>query len=375
MTFTLLTPPRVVFGRGVFARLGQEAAPLGRVALVVTGRSAARASGSLESALRSLSAAGVQAHVFDSVEHDPSLETVDNGLAVARETRSEVVVGLGGGSAIDAAKAIAALAPAPCGVAPFFSGGREVSAPGLPFVAIPTTAGTGAEMTRNSVLTDTAAQEKKSLRSPHMVARVALVDPDLTLACPPDLTAHSGMDALTQAVECFISKAATPVSDALALPAAGVLFKNLAPAVRDGQNADLRAAVALGSMMSGLAFASAGLGAVHGLAHPIGAQLGLAHGLVCACLLAPVMEFNAQACPGKMAALAAEFGLASAGDVPGALRSLAAETGIPASLARFGLDESRFPAIIAQCRSGSMAANPRPVSDEEAANLLRRVSG
>mgnify|MGYP003806175949 CR=1 FL=1 len=374
MNITLLTPPRVVFGRGVFSKLGQEAAGLGRVALVVTGRSAARASGALDAGLRSLAAAGVQAHVFDAVEHDPSLATVDNGLALARETRSDVVIGLGGGSALDAAKAIAALAPAPCGVAPFFSGGREIAAPGLPFVAIPTTAGTGAEMTRNSVLTDTATHEKKSLRSPHMVARVALVDPDLTLACPPELTAHSGMDALTQAVECFISKAATPVSDALALPAAGILFKNLAAAVRNGQDAEVREAVALGSMMSGLAFANAGLGAVHGLAHPIGAQLGLAHGLVCACLLAPVVEFNAPACPRKMAALANEFGLASASGVPAALRALATETGVPASLAPLGLNESRFPAIIAQCRSGSMAANPRPVSDEEAAALLRQVS-
>ena len=374
MTLTLLTPPRIVFGCGEFGGLGREAAALGRRALVVTGRSAMRESGTLDRAVGLLRDAGLGAAVFDKVEHDPTLGVVDNGVRAARQSGRDLVVGLGGGSPLDAAKAIAILLNKPGAAADYFSGAREIEGPGAPFLAAPTTSGTGAEITKNSVLTDADARVKKSLRSPHMVARVAIVDPELTLSCPAALTAHSGMDALTQAIECYVSRAAHPVSDALALTAARALFHHLLPAVKDGGSPEHREAMAFGSMTCGLAFANASLGAVHGLAHPMGALLGLPHGLICAALLAPVIEFNYPACAEKMDVLARDLGLDSGCDLPAAVRRLADEVGVPSSLAERGLTESRIADIVADCRSGSMSNNPREATDEDLAAILRKLT-
>lgn len=374
-TLALLTPPKVLFGCGCFADIGAEAGALGRRALVVTGRSAMRRAGITQRCVEALRAAGREAALFEEVEHDPSLATVDRGREAAVEAEADVVIGIGGGSALDAAKAVAVLANKPGAAADYLHGRREIDAPGLPFIAVPTTSGTGAEITKNAVLTDTDQRVKKSLRHALMVARVAVVDPELTVPCGPDLTAHSGMDALTQAVECYVSRAAHPVSDALALPAAKLLFDHLAPAVEDGENIEHRDAMALGSMTCGLAFANASLGAVHGLAHPLGVELGLAHGLVCATLLPPVVAFNYPACREKMDGLARGLGLASGADLAPALRDLADRVGVPRRLGDFGLREDVYPAVLANCRSGSMSNNPREASDEDLVGILEEVSG
>ena len=373
METTFLFPPCIVFGRGAVGRLGERTAGLGVRALVVTGRSAMRRSGALDRLLDLLATVEVGAELFEQVEHDPSLNTVRKGIEAAREAECDVVIGMGGGSPVDAAKAVAALADTPGSVEDYFSGQHEIETPGLPFIAVPTTSGTGAEMTKNSVLTDTDAGVKKSLRSPHMVASVAIVDPELTLSCPPGLTAASGMDALTQAIECYITRAANPISDVLSQSAARRLFRNLGGAVREGDNIEYREAMALGSMQCGMAFANASLGAVHGLAHPIGAGFGAPHGLVCAVLLAPVLEFNYPACSERMDRLARHMGLASGRDMPKAIRDLADKVGIPRSLAEYGMDESHLPGILARCRSGSMSNNPREASDEDLAGILRQV--
>lgn len=373
--FTLLTPPKVLFGCGCFGDIGAEAASLGRRALVVTGRSAMRRAGITDRCVEALAAAGCGASVFEDVEHDPSLNTVERGREAARRTEADVVIGIGGGSPLDAAKAVAILANKPGAASDYFHGRREINAPGLPLIAVATTSGTGAEITKNAVLTDTSERVKKSFRHALMVARVAIVDPELTVSCGPNLTAHSGMDALTQAIECYVSRAAQPVSDVLALSAAKLLYEHLVPAVEDGANIEHREAMALGSMTCGLAFANASLGAVHGLAHPIGAELGLAHGLVCAALLAPVVAFNYRACRDKMDHLARTLGLASGADLAPALRNLADRVGIPRRLGSLALREEVYPAILASCRSGSMSNNPREASDEDILGILDEVGG
>ena len=216
---------------------------------------------------------------------------MNQGIKIARKKKSDVVIGLGGGSAMDAAKAIASLARQSGTIWEYHSG-KKIEKEGLPFVAIPTTAWTGAEITNNSVLTDRKVSLKKSIRSPYMIARVALVDPDLTLFLPSQVTAYTGMDAFTQALESYVTRTSNPITDTLALQAIEIIFQNLPQAVANGKDAETRGKMALGSLLSAMAFSNSGLGAVHGLAHPIGARFGVPHGLACAILLPHVIGFN-----------------------------------------------------------------------------------
>jgi len=373
--FTLLYPAVISFGWGcceqltdVLENLGQGAAPRTFLAcartIVRTGRLA-----------RFSELCGELCGCDQDIPHDPPLATVDRLAQEAREARAEVIVAVGGGSVIDAAKAAAAVAPTSEPVQPYFDGERAIPAPGLPFVALPTTAGTGAEITKNSVLTDRQAGVKKSLRSPHMVPAAALVDPELTLTLPPSLTAASGLDALTQAVESYTSQRANAVSRPLAAAAVRRLMQHLPTVFRDGGDREARTAVAEGSLLSAMAFSQSGLGAVHGLAHPIGLALDLAHGVTCAVLLPHVLRWNEPVCRADLDELGRAAGLGGADAFVAAVADLCRQLEIPAGLAEFGLSEDHFPAIVANCRSGSMAANPRPMTDEDVTELLGRLTG
>jgi alcohol dehydrogenase class IV len=301
------------------------------------------------------------------------LGTVDTLVRLARGVAAEAIVGVGGGSVIDAAKAAAVLAPLEGSVTEYFRGESEITAPGLPYVAMPTTAGTGAEITRNAVLTDPEAGVKRSLRSPHMVPAAALIDPELTTTMPPALTAHSGLDALTQAVESYTSLRSNAVSRPLAIEAIQRLFSALPAAYRDGSHREARTTVAEGSLLSAMAFSQSGLGAVHGLAHPIGHILNLPHGLTCAVLLPHILRWNEPACHRELEALAAAIGGRSAEDFIEAVTQLCHTLGIPSTFAELGLDKQHVAPIVANCRSGSMAANPKPMSDEDVRELLGRL--
>ncbi len=371
--FTLIQPPKVCFGNGCFADTSAEAASLGSRVLVACGRTAMRRSGVLQRLLDSLASVSVAPIVFDRVDHDPTCRTVDEGAALARRESCNVVIGLGGGSAIDAAKGIAIVAPNDGTTQEYHDRQREFSEPPLPFIAIPTTAGSGAEVTGNSVLTNSAIGVKKSLRGPGMGATVALVDPELTLSMPATLTAHTGMDAFTQAVECYLSLAAQPVADALSLRAVRLLYANLQGAVADGQALQYREPVMLGSLLAGLAFANAGLGAVHGLAHPIGALANLPHGLTCAVLLPHVMEFNYPACKDRLNDLARAMGLDGAPAFIDAVRGLNERLGIPETFRSTSLSEEIFASILRDCRSNSMRNNPREMSDDDILDILSGV--
>jgi len=369
--FELRYPPLVLFGwgrraelPGVLQELNGGQAP--RVLLVTT-RSAARTPGMDE--LRRLCNHRVAAEVC-GVPHDPPLETVDELIRLARTHDVEAVVAVGGGSVIDAAKAAAAVAPFGEHVRPFFDGDQEIPSPGLPLAALPTTAGTGAEITKNAVLTDARRRIKKSLRSNHMVPRVALVDPELTVTMPPALTASSGMDALTQAVESYISLRTNPASQALAAEAVRCIVPNLPVAVERGTDRAARTAMACGSLLTALSFSQGGLGAVHGLAHPIGALLGLEHGFTCGVLLPYVLEWNLTACRDDLDRLAQIAGLRDASGLIRHIRDLKRRLGLPGGLAGAGLKPEHFDHIVQNCRSGSMKANPRPMSDEDVRRLL-----
>lgn len=370
--FTLMYPTRIIFGRGALAQLGKEVSFYGKRTLLVSGRSSMRKTGTLDKASSLMKSAGVEVYLFDQVEPEPSLDTVNRGVNLARERNCEVIVGLGGGSAIDAAKAIASMVCQEGAVWDYHKG-REVEKEGLPFIALPTTAGTGAEITKNAVLIDKKRTVKKSIRSPHMIAKVALVVPELTLSAPPCVTAYTGMDALTQAIESYISRASNAISDILALQAIELIFHNLPEAVKNGQDIEVREKLALGSLLSGMSFSNAGLGAVHGLAHPIGAHFSVPHGLACAVLLPYAMKFNLSVRCEKFKKIAEVITASGAEDVVTKIKELLDQIGIPETLKRYRISESDLPVIIAESRGHSMSKNPKKAKDEDLKEILEKI--
>jgi alcohol dehydrogenase class IV len=361
--------PGVSFvGTGAARVLGEQARRLGRRALVATGRRALREAGITQRLVASLEAAGVGAVLFEEVPPEPDVATVDAARRLLRAGGCGLVVEAGGGSAMDSGKAVAALAGEEAPTAEFHAG-RSIERPGLPHIAVATTSGTGAEVTRNSVLTDPDTQLKQSLRGDGLMPSVSITDPELTLSCPPEVTAASGMDALVQAIESFFSIHASPVTEALSLKAAGLIVRHLPEAFEHGRNMQAREAMAQGSYMAGLALGSARLGAVHGLAHPVGLCYGLAHGVVCAVLMPAVLERNLPAAPQKYDELRAAIG----GEPVQVLGGLLDELDLPHTLGPY--PDADWERRIAQyaVESGSSKANPATVDEEYVLAVLREA--
>jgi len=294
MGFEFATAGRIVFGDGSVRQVGALAAAHGRRALVVTGRRTERAAVILDS----LRQAGVSASTF-SVQVEPSFETARQACQAARSDGCQLIVGFGGGSPLDTAKTAAALLTNggdPLDYAEIVGLGKAFTQPSAPLLAIPTTSGTGSEATRNTVLASLEHRVKVSLRSPFLLPAVALVDPELTHTLPPEQTAYTGMDALTQLIEPYLSTRANPITDGLCEEGIRRVARSLRRACIDGRDADARRDMSLASLFSGMALANAGLGAVHGFAGPFGGMLpGAPHGAICASLLAPVTEANLRA--------------------------------------------------------------------------------
>lgn len=380
MTFEFATASRVVFGPGTFKQAGVIAQQLGRRALVVTGKSASRA----ERLVQQLAAAGVAAEGFP-ITGEPTTDAVRAGVERARAAGCDCVVAFGGGSAIDGAKAIAGLLTNGGELSDYLEvigRGQPLTKAAAPLLAIPTTAGTGAEVTRNAVLASPEHRVKASLRSPHLLPRVALVDPALTLDLPPALTASTGMDALTQLIEPYVCPRANPMTDALCVEGIRRAARSLRRAFEHGGDAAAREDMAQASLFGGMALANAGLGAVHGFAAPIGGMFPAPHGAVCAALLPGVMAANVRAlrerAPGSPAlrrydeiarlltrrpqAVAAD-GVAWTGELCRALQ-------IP-PLRAWGLAESDVAAVVEKAmQASSMKANPVPLTEAELRQVL-----
>ena len=380
MKFEFATAARIVFGPGTLAEAGQLAGEWGRRATVVTGRNPARA----QPLLAYLAAAGIATEVV-TIGHEPSTDDVARGVASARAFRADSVIGFGGGSAIDAAKAIAGLLTndgSPLDYLEVVGQGRPLSRPAAPWMAIPTTAGTGAEVTRNAVLSVPGRGVKASLRSPHLLARVALVDPELTLDLPSALTASTGLDALTQLLEAYVCNRANPMTDAICAAGIPRAAQALPVACRDGHDLAARTDLALASLWSGRALANAGLGAVHGFAAPVGGLYPAPHGAVCAALLAPVMAANIRALRSRAPqslALARYTEIAcwltgrnDASHERGVewVRALVTALGIP-RLSAYGIAPAQVPEIVARAQqASSMKANPVVLTAEELSAAL-----
>jgi alcohol dehydrogenase class IV len=293
MQFEFATAARIIFAPGAAAQIPRIAREFGTRALIVTGRDTARCA----DICAGLSSAGL-AHAVFSVAGEPSLEAMRNGTRALRESRAEVVIGFGGGSAMDAAKAIAALAPnsgEPLDYLEVIGRAAPLEHKPLPVIAVPTTAGTGAEVTRNAVLFSPEHGVKASLRSPWLLPAVAVVDPGLTLQLPPAITASTGLDALTQLIEPYVSVRANAMTDLFCREGMGRAAGALATAFENGSDRGARQAMSLASLLGGLSLANAGLGAVHGFAAPVGGMFDAPHGAICAALLPLGMEINIRA--------------------------------------------------------------------------------
>ena len=373
-TFELAAPGRVVFGAGVSAQVTSALAALSaKRALVVGGRSAERS--------QDLRARLAIPSVLYSIPSEPTLAMVEEGRALARSEKCDVVVAFGGGSAVDAGEAIAALAGNDGDILDYMEvvgKARPLRGPGLPCIAIPTTAGTGAEVTKNSVLTSPEAKVKASLRSPYLLPVLALVDPDLLDGTPATITAVTGLDALSHLLESFVCLRANPVTTALARDGMARIAGSLEAACRDGLTAERREDLALASLLGGLCLANSGLGAVHGFAAPLGGMWKAPHGAVCAALLPAVMRVNIAALtarkPGDpaLARYRELDGILAAGkDASGWVARLTAALGI-AKLASFGMDEKGIPLLVEKAKAASsMRGNPIALTDDELTTIAR----
>jgi alcohol dehydrogenase class IV len=378
--FDFATATEILFGAGRVREVGARAVTLGRRALVVTGATATRARPLLEL----LAAEEVQA-VPIAVVGEPTVQAVRTGVAAARQQNCDLVIGCGGGSALDAGKTVAALLTNegdPLDYLEVIGRGRALTQPSAPYIAIPTTAGTGAEVTRNAVLASPEHRTKVSLRSPFLLPRLAVVDPELTYSLPPEITASTGLDSLAQLIEPFVSLRANPLVDALCREGLSRVARSLRRAYSSGREPEAREDMSLASLFGGLALANAGLGAVHGLAGPLGGMFPAPHGALCGRLLPQVMAANIRALEhrqrdgdglhryGEVARILTGDAHASAGDGAAWTARLVEELRVP-SLSQYGMTQADIPAAAEKAaRASSMKSNPVSLTTDEMQEIL-----
>jgi len=377
LSVELHLPPDIHVGGGVSERAGELAkgAGLSRVLVVtdpvmVDSGVAGRIAGHLEEA-------GIATATFSDIHGEPTTDYVDAGVEVLREHEADGVLAVGGGSPLDTAKAISIMATND-GPLPAYLGYHKIPNPGLPLIAVPTTAGTGSEVTRVTVITDTSRDVKMMILSDHLLPRVALADYKLTLTCPPGLTANVGVDSLTHAIESYVSAKANPVTDGFALQAARLIGANLRRAQANGNDEEAREALMLGATLAGAAFSNASVALVHGMSRPIGAHFHVPHGLSNAVLLPTVTRWSLDGARARYAAIAREMGLAGADAsdeeaseaLVDELDALNADLGVPRLGQLDGVTREHFDRVKgdmaeAALASGSPGFNPRVPTAEE----------
>lgn len=293
LKFEFSTAERIIFGAGEIKKIGSLANSMGRRVLLVRGKSPKTS----QDVVTILEGFGLDVVQY-VIEKEPTIEMIQIGTDIARDSQRDLVVGIGGGSVLDAGKAISALLTNKGDVIDYLEvvgSGKPLSSPPRKYIAIPTTAGTGAEVTKNAVLDSPEHGIKVSLRSPWMYPNVALIDPELTHSMPPNITANTGLDALTQLIEAYVSNKANPMTDVVCIKGIRYVARSLYPAYVNGSNPEARTEMALASLFGGVALANAKLGAVHGFAGPIGGMIHAPHGAICARLLPFAMDVNIEA--------------------------------------------------------------------------------
>ncbi|MBI5249422.1 MAG: iron-containing alcohol dehydrogenase [Desulfomonile tiedjei] len=373
---------RIVFGRGGLSSLGEIAKKSGAGKFILVADPALEKHGVIRKAMASLSEAGMSGQVFQGVEPEPYLDNVEKAASLGKDLDADLVIGLGGGSAMDTAKATAVLLTNG-GKAEDYVGLNKVELPGAATIMIPTTAGTGAEVTFTAVFTNRETKAKGGINSPHLFPDIALLDPEVTLSLPPGATAQTGMDAMTHAVESVSSRSSTIFTEALALTAVRLIGDNLRRAVFHGDDIEARENMLMGSLFAGLALADAGVGAAHALAYPLGGYYRVPHGLANAILIPYVMEFNLPAAEREFAMIARAMGepvdglpVRRAADAAvDAIRTLCEDIGIPSSLSEIGILVDDIPKLVegALKVTRPVENNPRKLEKEEAQYIYERA--
>jgi len=376
--FSFTGARKIVFGNGSFQQLPEHIRELqAKRPLIVLDKQLA-ATGMKEQVVELLKKNGMECQVFDKVDPEPKISLADEGAKLALKAKCDIVIGIGGGSAMDVAKAIAVLA-ANKGKAVDYLGLNKVPGPGLPKIMIPTTAGTGSEVTFTSVFVRPDLKKKEGMNSPFLYPDLALLDPLLTVSLPPGPTASTGIDALCHAIESYTSINASPMSELLSLEAIALISENLRTAVHDGTNIVAREKMLLGSLYAGLGLANAGVTAVHSLSYPLGGKYGIPHGLANTVLLPHVMSFNISGAQEKFVDIAEAMGEMVEG-LPlreaaylavEAVNALVEDCGIQTNLEDLGISEDDFEemAKIAMTVARPLANNPRQVTIEDAVTI------
>ncbi|MBP2656730.1 MAG: mdh [Firmicutes bacterium] len=383
--FIFNMPTKVVFASGAVNGIGQVCRSLGGTkAFLVTGRTSTKNSPYFGQIVKSLNEAGVAVHTYAEIEADPSVETIDRGASVMKSANADVVIAFGGGSPTDAAKAMAMLQENEGSILDYMRGRRKIASAGLPLICIPTTAGSGSEVTAAAVVTDRDSKEKIGISHESMTPRVAIVDPMLHVSMPSAVTASTGIDALTHAIEAYIAVESHPLSDASCLHAIRLIGGYLRRAVANGNDIEARGKMALASLMAGIGFNHAGLGAVHGIAHPVGAQFGIAHGVANGIMLPYVMEYCAMADYAKFRDIAVALGE----DISGmnerdaakqaviAVMALKQDIGIPETLSALGVPPTAVDTIVKDAITYRRLPNsPRQLKIEDLTIIVERALG
>ena len=381
-------PPKIITGDGSAGALGAQAQTLGITrAVLVTDRILHEKTDSVSNAVASLKATGITVEIFDDVEPDPLVGTARRSTEFAHRFTPNGIIGLGGGSPVDIAKATAAILANEAPLEQMWGVGN-IPKSALPMILLPTTSGTGSEVTPNCILTDVkpdGSHIKKGIVSPHILARIAIVDPLLTVTAPPAVTASAGMDALTHAIETYVSKSAQPITLPLALEAIRLIGKYLRRAVANGSDLEARRHMANASMLAGLAFANGFLGAVHAIAMAMGGQFNVAHGIANALILPYVMEFNEMAVTERYARIAEMMGESVEGlsereaahRATLAVHQLVVDVGLPHLLADVKIHEDRIPALAEESFGNQrlLKNNPRSATVQDLARILESAAG
>ncbi len=379
---SLYAPNKLIFGLGSASQAGKEAKSLGGTrALLVTDKQVVSA-GLVEEVVDSLREAGLEPGVFDQVEAEPPVRNVDDGARAARQGDYDIIIGVGGGSSLDVAKGTALMAGLEGSVVDY-AGTDVVPHAGLLKILMPTTAGTGSEVTRTFVVTDETDHIKKVVYSDFVLADVAIVDPRLTLSMPSRVTADSGTDALVHAIESYVSMNATPFSDILSLEAIRLIEANLAAAYSKPDNIEARYNMSLAATLAGIAFASGGLGAIHALSNPLGIDYNLSHGRSNAVLLPYIVDYNRHASPRKYAAIAQAMGLIvdnlsvyEAGErLVEHLENLLEFLGISIRLSSYGVTADDIPGMVegAMKQGRLFVPNPRNLTDDDVREIYQKA--
>ena len=376
--FDFVLPTKIRYGVGVVTGLGEELRQLNATKVMILTDKGLMKAGLVNQITALIAAEGLPYVIYDEIEANPKDYNVEQAAEAARAQAIDVIVAFGGGSPIDAAKAVAVLAPQG-GRVRDYQGKGKIGSNCIPIITIPTTAGTGSEVTFSSVITDTKEKFKFTIKSPAIAAQTALVDPALTLTVPPLVTAATGIDALTHAIEGYTANCTEPIAEAVGLYAVEYLAKNIVEAVKNGSNLEARDQMMMGSLLAGLSFSHADVASVHCMAEALGSLYDAPHGMCNAILLPYVMEYNLPACTAKYARVARAMGIEEQNDYEAALKGiehiklLSQEIGLP-GIQSLTIDSKDFPLLAAMSeKNGSNDSNPRKITKDDYLMLFQKA--